>query len=348
MAAMVDQEPISLERAEAFSNTSLHLILLPTEKCNFRCVYCYEDFISGTMPDHVRLGINALIEARIPGLRHLSISWFGGEPLLAYSTILSIQSNAHALSRRFGALLHGSATTNAYLLSSERHQELSDIGVHLFQISLDGKRLHHDSTRVLASGKGTFEQIWSNLCAIHTDSRGSATCVLRLHLTNKNYESLLALVGLIVEQFEADLRFKVYFRLVDDYGGAGSLNASKLVDLDGTAKIAKLRSLLPPRMHFHQDSNEENICYAARANSWLIRSDGRIGKCTVALNDPRNTIGSISRTGELIIDHGKGRDWINPLLVNDSNGMACPWHALPVSHSTSVQSGTNLFVLTSN
>src|SRR5437870_2316946 len=111
MIATLDAEPISLGRAEALSNQSLHLILLPTEKCNFRCVYCYEDFISGTMLDDVRLGVNALIEARIPELRSLSISWFGGEPLLAYSTMLIIQSNAHALSKRFRTLLHASVTT---------------------------------------------------------------------------------------------------------------------------------------------------------------------------------------------------------------------------------------------
>src|SRR5688572_26691637 len=28
---------------------SLQLILMPTEECNFRCVYCYESFARGTM-----------------------------------------------------------------------------------------------------------------------------------------------------------------------------------------------------------------------------------------------------------------------------------------------------------
>jgi len=28
---------------------SLELTLYPTEKCNFRCVYCYEDFALGRM-----------------------------------------------------------------------------------------------------------------------------------------------------------------------------------------------------------------------------------------------------------------------------------------------------------
>ncbi len=336
---IVEPDSISIERMEALSDKSLHLILLPTEKCNFRCVYCYEDFILGKMLDNVRLGINALIEARIPELQSLSISWFGGEPLLEYSTVLSIQSNAHSLSRRFGTLFQGSVTTNAFFLSSERHRELSDLGIQLFQISLDGDQPFHDSTRVLASGLGTFEQIWSNLRAIHADSLGSATCMLRLHLTNKNYESLRTLTGLIVQEFDTDERFKVLFRLIDDYGGERSIRASDLVDLDGKQKIARLWDLLPPRMHWKQDSTKSHICYAARANSWVIRSNGRIGKCTVGLTDERNAIGSISSTGELNIDQGKWRDWVSPLLANDSKGMACPWHALPL---TKIQSQKSL------
>lgn len=36
----------STEQDRMFSlrNDVLHLILLPTEQCNFRCTYCYEDF----------------------------------------------------------------------------------------------------------------------------------------------------------------------------------------------------------------------------------------------------------------------------------------------------------------
>lgn len=31
----------------------LHLIILPTEKCNLRCVYCYEDFKKGKMSEKI-------------------------------------------------------------------------------------------------------------------------------------------------------------------------------------------------------------------------------------------------------------------------------------------------------
>ena len=42
---------ISMEEiAYSLSNEYLHLIVLPTEKCNFRCTYCYEDFLNGKMP----------------------------------------------------------------------------------------------------------------------------------------------------------------------------------------------------------------------------------------------------------------------------------------------------------
>ena len=46
----------------------LELIILPTEKCNFRCTYCYEDFELGKMPEAVQRGIENLITHRAPGL----------------------------------------------------------------------------------------------------------------------------------------------------------------------------------------------------------------------------------------------------------------------------------------
>ena len=75
---------------KALSPHRLHLIILPTEQCNFRCKYCYEDFKVGKMAKFCVEGINKLISQRLPNTSNLTISWFGGEPLLALDIISNI------------------------------------------------------------------------------------------------------------------------------------------------------------------------------------------------------------------------------------------------------------------
>jgi uncharacterized protein len=68
----------------AISSDSLGLIILPTEACNFRCVYCYETFEHGKMNPILVQALKKFITSRISDLSSLSISWFGGEPLCAW------------------------------------------------------------------------------------------------------------------------------------------------------------------------------------------------------------------------------------------------------------------------
>jgi uncharacterized protein len=70
-------------------------------------------------------------------------------------------------------------------------------------------------------------------------------------------------------------------------------------------------------------------CYAARANSFVIRSDGRVGKCTVALDDDRNTVGHLSADGRLILDASRIRPWIRGLVSLDPTELHCPLINLP-------------------
>ena len=49
-------------------------------------------------------------------------------------------------------------------------------------------------------------------------------------------------------------------------------------------------------------SDEQYICYASKPNSLAIRSNGNLNKCTVALNENINSVGSINKDGTLSIN----------------------------------------------
>ena len=66
------------------------------------------------------------------------------------------------------------------------------------------------------------------------------------------------------------------------------------------------------------------VCYAAKANSYVIRADGRIGKCTVALTNDANCIGHILPDGTLDLDAKKLAPWLSGWKTQDGAALACP------------------------
>ncbi|HVR98040.1 MAG TPA: radical SAM protein, partial [Thermoanaerobaculia bacterium] len=83
---------------------ALELIILPTEKCNFRCTYCYEDFAVGRMKPVIVESVKELIRRRAGDLDTLCLSWFGGEPLLARDIVLDVSTFAAELARGYPGL----------------------------------------------------------------------------------------------------------------------------------------------------------------------------------------------------------------------------------------------------
>jgi uncharacterized protein len=186
---MVTLQALKHQAAISFNPRRLELILLPTEKCNFRCRYCYEDFKIGKMSPRVINAVKSLLQNRISTLDRLDIGWFGGEPLVATEIVRDIQSYAFELCDQYSVPLNGSMTTNAYLLHADLFRSLHSIGIRHYQITLDGNAEEHNKTRVLASGAGTFERIWSNLLAA-ADTDLSFQIILRLHITAQNLDTI--------------------------------------------------------------------------------------------------------------------------------------------------------------
>jgi uncharacterized protein len=176
----------SAARIDAIGNNRLHLILLPTEQCNFRCTYCYEDFSIGRMGRAVRSGIKAMIDRRARTLDNLSISWFGGEPLAAFDIVEELGRHARDTAAAHGIAYSANMTTNAYRLDPDRLRACLDLGINLFHVALDGDESTHDASRKLMSGRPTFARIWTHLLAAR-DGPGAFQMLLRLHYTAENW-----------------------------------------------------------------------------------------------------------------------------------------------------------------
>ncbi len=315
------------------SNRLLSLIILPTENCNFRCTYCYEDFAVGRMKSSVLSGLKSFLDRRCPELDYINVEWFGGEPLMAKDVILDISHFLMARTYIFPNLQYSSGmTTNAYLLDLETASNLSNAGVRTYQISLDGPREVHDRSRLRADGASTFDRIWSNLLAIR-DSSLPVNITLRLHVTADTWTLLDPLLEDIKREFLPDSRFSVFFKAIERLGGANDNNIKSLSHSEHDLVMTTLKSKL-----FGEHSNSpqngdlpnDYICYASRPNSLIIRANGDVGKCTVALYDERNKIATLQPDGTLQVIPGRLAPWVRGLETLDPITLACPLTSLPL------------------
>jgi uncharacterized protein len=191
-------------------------------------------------------------------------------------------------------------------------------------VSLDGPAQHHDHTRVRADGQGTFDRIWRNLSSIREGS-ADVRVLLRVHLTPGNLAVMPAFLTRLRDAFLDDPRFRVFLKRVVRLGGANDASMEVLDAED--ERIAALEEIVRAVGPGESLFEPEEVCYAARANSLMVRADGRLGKCTVGLSEPANTVGRLLPDGSLEVDNPKFRQWLRGWELRDSELTACPYEA---------------------
>jgi uncharacterized protein len=302
----------------------LNLFLFSTEHCNFRCTYCYEDYKIGRMKPEIVSGIKNLLHHRYKTLKLLEVSWFGGEPLLAKDVIFEISETILSLQEQNPDLNYvANITTNGYYLTKQVAKELINSGISMYQISLDGDRQLHDTTRVLSNGKGSFDVIMSNLLALK-EIDAEFKVLIRIHYQKSTYVELKSLIDTLNDKFGGDLRFQFFFKAIEQLGGENDEDIEALSFIEKANIEAYLKNLVADSRQINSLSNQY-ICYASKANSLAIRANGRIAKCTVALDDERNDIGYIQEDGKLRLFQEKLKPWIRGLESLDLETLACPY-----------------------
>jgi uncharacterized protein len=90
------------------------------------------------------------------------LSFFGGEPMLEFPTMVRLARVARRLGRRTGRQVLFSVTTNATLLRSRHLRFFRHYGFAV-ALSVDGPEAVHDRHRPFVSGRGSARLVWANL-----------------------------------------------------------------------------------------------------------------------------------------------------------------------------------------
>ncbi len=281
------------EWLQGLRNDYLRLIVFVTEQCNFRCVYCYETFRVGRIRPEVVSGIKRWIGRRMPGLRGVRLSFFGGEPLLYPSVIVELMQAVWAM-RREGQVILGDVTTNGYFLGGKLARTLISNGVKGFQIAIDGLASWHNRFRPLRGGQPTFSVVVRNILGLLATDY-SFSLVVRFNVCDQNFQSVVR----FLERYRwlADPRIAIHFHAVFGHEVWRLCDAGR--------RLAELRRIA--REMGYRVLELGGVCYSCQANVFVVRADGRLQKCTVALDDDRNTVGVVRGDGSICLDQSKMR-----------------------------------------
>ena len=214
---------------ERFIRHKLQLTINPTLHCNFRCPYCFEGAKPPVyMTDEVEDAIIDFIRKQ-KNIDSLYITWFGGEPLMAFDKMLSINNKIKEL----GYIKYNAdIITNGYLLKERVIDELDNLKVNSIQITIDGLEETHDKRRPLISGKGSFQQIIENIDLLQT-KKPDFRLGIRVNIDDTNKEEFIEVCKFFYRRYKKHIAVSPGF--VSDNEGCKTSNC--LMSKDSIAEF---------------------------------------------------------------------------------------------------------------
>lgn len=139
------------------------LCLHVAHDCNLRCQYCFAstgDFGTGRkiMPFEVAQKAIDFVVRRSGKRKNIEIDFFGGEPLMAFDTVVKTVEYARSLEEKTGKHFRFTITTNGLLLDEEKIRYINE-NMDNVVLSLDGRREVNDAMRKTVSGDGSYDII---------------------------------------------------------------------------------------------------------------------------------------------------------------------------------------------
>lgn len=295
------------------NDRNLILTIAPTMSCNFGCNYCFQglDKPVERMSQHAMDGICDFVASRLHKLTNLSVTWYGGEPLMNKNAIYDISDRLLAMCNEKGVTYGGMIVTNGYFLNGKTAKMLSDRHVTTAQVTIDGPEEQHDVRRPLLTGRGSYSVILENLKEALAESEINIS--IRVNVAIPNAKEIYQLIDdLHAEGFGDEPRFTMYFAPVESTTEACSSSASESMSKYDYAELelalmryANEKGLVPipkaPRFM--------GLCVASVDNGYVITPEGNLHRCWDTAHEPSKRVGTLFDQVEAIENNETNKLW---------------------------------------
>lgn len=309
----------TLYRRTRASREQMHITLVPSLECNFSCPYCFENASRSRYLHPLDFSVlKRAIPDLIPnGVKSVSFTLFGGEPLLYTDKFASFFDEFKQYAKKHDLTFSSSIVTNGLLLSPEVATQLAlSCNLQSAQITLDGNKEIHDRLRCTSEGLPTFDIIRKNISSL-LQSDIPVKTTLRINLLDDSIDGIRELLNSF--SIEERPKIEVYFRPI--YNTASfSIESNAKGILESCMAIAKqmnyrVRSGLSTRFAYCEgDGGKASV---------TVMPDLTLWKCINDLESEDAKIGVISQDGNVSFEDDKVKAWASKSPFRDQKCREC-------------------------
>lgn len=283
-----------LHTLDTFHHNFLSLTIAPTTACNFSCPYCYEHGIApkSMNNDVLKKTIDFIRERSSLTNNNISITWYGGEPLLAIDSILLIYEN---LKDSKINILDSSMITNGYYLNDSNIENLKRLDIKTIQITLDGANPSSHNRRRNNNNIGSWEVILKNIDNLLTKNY-NIDILIRCNLDKKNVNEYYTLQKYLNKRWNNHKNIHIYSAPLKDYETCSGSECSYMTDQE--AELFKINELIKDDKLPYFKYNYRG-CTATQLNGFVIGPEGELYKCWNDMGRKEKVVDTVFSDGNL-------------------------------------------------
>lgn len=302
--------------------SELEVTVVPTLACNLRCPYCFE---GGAMERPGSLTMSRAVEghllrwlaASLRGKERLSLTWYGGEPVLALGQIERLSGKLLPALDAMGILAGAAILTNGTRLTSDVAERLVACRVHGAQVSVDVP----SRTRDDAAGRDTLGAALDGVAAAID---AGMTVALRINVLTADGEAFDRLYDELDRRDLPGRLRSADFHLVrapeSPFSQASEYPVLSLAGFEAATLRERRKALARGVPVKSLNFSRHALCQAVRDNGVIVGPSGRLYKCMeeVGLDDRSHgsvVPGTLANDANLLpwLTH----DWFAPAECGD-------------------------------